>query len=453
MKEFVKDILKQYVSLSEKTTFIVGFSGGWDSMCLLHVVHQLSKEYHFNVIAVHLNHNWRGEESEAEEDNCREFCMLHSIKFISKKLDNDVKQSELVARELRYDFFKYCAMENNAEAILTAHTKSDNAETILYRIIKGTGLNGLEGIKPIRNLDGIKIIRPILNYIRRDIEVYCMANELFPNNDSSNLNTKYARNNIRHNIMPLLKEVNPNIENALITLSDIAIGNNRIINELIENIEKQISESKKWLTQNFLLLNAPIRQHFIYNLLSKNDIEPSFSRVYEIINFIENNHGSKSGKTFSLTTGLSLFTSHKYTYIINDDEACATTEELLITKEGKFSCSDKYSFSVDEYTEKVSKYPDSSSRVAFVDLSKVDFPLTLRTRRNGDIIQPFGMQGKMKLKKYFINKNIPSHDRDKILLLCLDNEVLWAIGIGLGEKLRTFESPTHKLELESAGEE
>lgn len=448
MKEFVKDILKSYVPLTEETTFIVAFSGGWDSMCLLHIINQLSLEYPFRLIAVHLNHNWRGEESEAEEENCRKFCEMHSIELISKKLDEDVKKSELVARELRYDFFKYCAVENNVNAILTAHTKTDNAETILYRIIKGTGLNGLEGIKPVRDLDGIKVIRPILNFTRREIEAYCMSNNLFPNNDSSNLNTKYARNKIRHNIIPILKDINPNIENALVTLSEIAAGNNKIIDELIANIENQISEGDMWLTQNFLILDISIKQHFIYKMLAENDIEPSFSRVYEVINFIENNQNSKSGKTFSLTTGISLFVSHKYIYVINEEEVCAITEELMIPKEGVFSCSDKYTFSIQKYSKEVKKYPGSSSKTAFVDLSKIDFPLILRTRQNGDIIQPFGMQGKMKLKKYLINKNIPSHDRAKILLLCSGNEVLWAIGIGLGEKLKSYENPTHKLELQ-----
>ncbi len=451
MKEFIKDILKQYVPISENTTFIVAFSGGWDSMCLLHIMKQLSDEYKFNVVAAHLNHNWRGEESDAEEENCKRFCETHSIKLISKKLDDNTKQSELAARELRYDFFKRCAEEVSADAILTAHTKTDNAETVLYRIIKGTGLNGLEGIKPVRNLNGVKIIRPILNYSRREIETYCLVNDLFPNNDSSNLNTKYARNNIRHNIMPILRDVNPNIENALVTLSEIASGNNKIITDLIENIEKQITEEDKWLTQNFLLLNDAIRQHFIYNLLSKNGIEPSFSRVYEVLNFIDGNQKSKSGKRFSLTTGLSLFVSYKHTYIISDDSICPKIEEVNIVSEGKYPFACKYVFSIKEYNKKVSKYPSSDSKQAYVDISKVGLPMTLRTRKNGDIIQPFGMEGKMKLKKYLINKNIPSHDRDKILLLCKGNEVLWAIGIGLSEKLRAGETPTHKIELEPEG--
>lgn len=452
MKNTVKAVLEKNVSLTQGTTLVVGFSGGWDSMCLLHIVNLIAKEKGFRVVAAHLNHNWRGAESDGEEENCRQFCIKHNIKFTTKKLNKDIKPSEVIARELRYAFFKDCAVEYNAAAILTAHTKSDNAETILYRIIKGTGLNGLEGIHQCRKVDSFTVIRPLLNYTRKDIEKYCIENELFPNNDSSNLNTKYARNNIRHNIMPALRNINPNIENSLITLADIASGNNKIINELIENIDNQISVGEKWLTSNFLLLDAPTRQHFVYNLLLKNDIEPSFARVQEIMQFISENYMSKSGKTMSLTSDAWLFTSHKYTYVIHRDDDSKYLEEVQIDKEGEYNFAGLYNFSLQKHIEKIELYPKSGSNSAYADLSNIKFPLVLRTRRNGDIIQPFGMEGKMKLKKYFINKNIPSHDRDKIMLLCCGNEVLWAVRVGLSEKLRAKEIPTHLLKLEVQGE-
>lgn len=452
MRETVKRIVKKYVTLANNTTLIVGFSGGWDSMCLLHILNSIAKEDSFRIIAAHLNHNWRGKESDAEEEKCRQFCIDNNIKFVSKKLSSDLKSSEVIARELRYAFFKDCANEFNASAIITAHTRSDNAETILYRIIKGTGLNGLEGIKECRDIDSFKVIRPILNYSRKDIEKYCIQNELYPNSDSSNLNTKYARNNIRHNIMPQLKNLNPNIENSLITLADIAIGNNKVINELIQNIENQISVGEKWLTQNFLLLDMPIRQHFVYNLLLRNDIEPSFSRVQEILTFIQEYQSSKSGKTMSLANDSWIFTSHKYTYVIHKEEEFKCHEELEISMDGEYTYASMYKFSMEKYEEEVNIFPKANSKIVYVDLSKVSAPITIRTRKNGDIIQPFGMSGKMKLKKYLINKNIPSHDRDKIILLCSGSEILWAIGIGISEKLRTTKNPTHKLELESIGE-
>ena len=450
MIETVKNILEKYIKISCETTFIVGFSGGWDSMCLLDIMNKLSKEYGFLLVAAHLNHNWRGKESEAEKERCLAFCEENDITFISDTLTPDLKPSELVAREMRYDFFKRCAEEFEADAILTAHTKSDNAETILYRIIKGTGLNGLEGIREVRDLGGFKVIRPILNFSRKDIENYCIKNELYPNNDSSNTNTKYARNNIRHNIMPAIKVINPNIENSLITLADIAAGNNKVINELMQNIENQITIGDKWLTQNFLILNSAIKQHFVYNLLVKNDLEPSFIKIQELINFITENQKSKTGKTLSVSNDKWLFVSHKYTYFISSEHYVKLEEIINVDKEGLYDFGENI-IKIEKTTEKIEKYPKAISCTAYVDLNKTGFPLTIRTRRNGDIIQPFGMQCKMKLKKYFINKNIPEHDRDKTVLLCKDNEVLWVAGVGLSEKLRTFDVPTHKLLLEKQG--
>ncbi|MBR6164225.1 tRNA lysidine(34) synthetase TilS [bacterium] len=448
MKNTVKTVISKYIDITCESTIIVGFSGGWDSMCLLDIMKQLRDEEGFLLIAAHLNHNWRGEESEREKERCREFCEKNDITFVSQTLPEDTKESEAVAREYRYNFFMDCAEEFQADVVLTAHTKSDNAETILYRIIKGTGLNGLEGIRELRELNGVKIIRPILNFTRKDIENYCITHELFPNSDTSNLNTKYARNNIRHNIMPAIKTINSNIENSLITLAEIASGNNKIINELMQTIKDQITLGDKWLTQNFLILNSAMKQHFVYNLLLEYGLDPSYAKIQEIVNFIVENQSSKTGKTLSITSGTWLFTSHKYTYIYLEAGRKKIAEELKIEKEGEYTYADTYKVKITQNTKEIKVFPKSISNKVYVDLSQIGFPLTLRTRKTGDIIQPFGMKGKMKLKKYFINKNIPSHDRDLIPLLCKGNEVLWAVGVGVSEKLRAGNIPTHKIKIE-----
>ena len=444
----VKNILEKYISLKPETTVIVGFSGGWDSMCLLHIAKKLSDEYGFNLIAAHLNHAWRGEESDDEEANAQRFCAEFDIKFRAERLDEGVKQTEAIAREQRYEFFKRTYDYNKASVLLTAHTKTDNAETVLYRIAKGTGLNGLEGIREFRKQEDMNILRPLLSFSRSDIEKYCMEYELFPNNDFSNQDTRYARNNIRHNIMPRLREINTNVETSLINLAEIAIGNNKIIEELMFNIETQISSGKKWLTQNFMRLNSAIRRHFVYNLLLKYNIEPSFTKVQEVMTFISDNNLSKTGKTLSLTSKLTLFASHKYTYVLDEkDNQEKSLREVLITQTGDFPFENGETLSIVEYNQPVKHFPPNSAKLIFADLSKIKYPLVLRTRRDGDIIQPLGMKGKMKLKKYFINRNIPGYQRDKMLLLCYENEVLWIAGIGMSEKLRVTDIATHKIEL------
>lgn len=444
----VKNILLKYTALTPETTVIVGFSGGWDSMCLLHIMKKISEETGINVVAAHLNHAWRGEESDDEEANAQRFCAEYDIKFRAERIDDGVKQTEAAAREQRYEFFKRTYDYNKANVLLTAHTKTDNAETVLYRIAKGTGLNGLEGIREYRRFNDMNIVRPLLSFSRKEIEEYCFENEFMPNNDSSNQDTRYARNNIRHNIMPRLREINPNVENSLINLAEIAIGNNKIINELMDNIEGQISTGDKWFTQNFLRLNSAIRRHFVYNLLLKYDIEPSFTKVQEVLNFIADNNISKTGKTLSLTADLTLFTSHKFTYVLNEKENGEKSyREVLITGVGDYPFEKGESLIITKYDKHVEYYPKKTARFIFADMSKTEYPLVLRTRRDGDIIQPLGMSGKMKLKKYFINKNIPVYQRDKILLLCQGAEVLWVIGVGMSEKLRVTDIATHKIEL------
>ena len=192
LKDTVLEFLNKYDLLNK--TLIVGFSGGHDSMCLLDILFKLSQVHNFKLIAAHFNHNWRGIESKMEQDVCRHFCEERQIEFYTKTAALNMKQSEAVARAMRYDFFEKALNKYNADAFLTAHNKNDNAETVLYRVIKGTGVTGLKGIAEKRD----NIYRPLLNITREEIDEYCEANELVPNNDSSNENTKYKRNFIRH---------------------------------------------------------------------------------------------------------------------------------------------------------------------------------------------------------------------------------------------------------------
>ena len=166
LKDTVLEFLNKYDLLNK--TLIVGFSGGHDSMCLLDVLFKLSQVHNFKLIAAHFNHNWRGIESKMEQDVCRHFCEERQIEFYTKTAALNMKQSEAVARAMRYDFFEKALNKYNADAFLTAHNKNDNAETILYRVIKGTGVTGLKGIAEKRD----NIYRPLLNITREEINYY-----------------------------------------------------------------------------------------------------------------------------------------------------------------------------------------------------------------------------------------------------------------------------------------
>ena len=140
MLETVEKILDKYDLLSKEKTLLVGFSGGADSVCLSDITYKLSQKYGFKLVLCHLNHNWRGEESEAEAQNCAQFCAEKGIEFYTETLDVNEKHTETHARELRYQFFNNAIKKLGITALFTAHTKSDTAETLVYRMIKGTGI-------------------------------------------------------------------------------------------------------------------------------------------------------------------------------------------------------------------------------------------------------------------------------------------------------------------------
>ena len=199
MIERVKEFLRKY-ELQDKT-IIVGFSGGFDSMCLLDILSKIRQYDEFEemkVVAAHFNHNWRGDESLQEQEVCRIFASAKGFDFYSKISDKKIKKTENDARVARYEFFEEAYEEYDADAVFTAHNKDDNAETVLYRIIKGTGIIGLKGIAEKRKY----FYRPLLTTFRSEIVNYCIENNLSPNQDSSNNNIIYKRNYLRLNVIP-----------------------------------------------------------------------------------------------------------------------------------------------------------------------------------------------------------------------------------------------------------
>ena len=222
----VKSFLKKYNLLSPEKTFVVGFSGGYDSMCMLDLLNRISQSQKagFKLIALHLNHNWRGREAEIEQENCERYCKENNIELYCETLPEGLPKTETVAREKRQEFFKKCYKKFNADGIFLAHTKSDNTETILYRLSKGTGVKGLCGILETSKLDDCDVFRPLMNFSRKDIVKYCTVNKLVPNNDSSNFDTKYARNFIRHQIISELKTINPKIDDVILNMLGAVIA-------------------------------------------------------------------------------------------------------------------------------------------------------------------------------------------------------------------------------------
>ncbi len=433
----IKSFLENYDLEKPDLIYLVAFSGGYDSMCLLDSLKKVTKN---KIIAIHLNHKWRGEESDQEEINCKKFCDTISVEFYSENLADNIAHTETAAREARYEFFEKCAKKFNSNIVFTAHNKNDNAETIIYRMTTGTGVSGLQGICKHRGI----FYRPLLSVTRQEIENYCRKNNLTPNNDSSNTNTKYKRNLIRAKIMPVLNEINPNMLDAISSLIQVAKEETEILDEYTNSVIQKISQDNKIKTDKFLKLSYAMQNKIIYKLFLQHNLEYDRKRITNIREFITENKNSKSGKTCSLTSNLLLFTNDKFIEIFTPNKALMPYFHL--TKEGRYE-NNGYILEFEKFTKPVRKFPPDSEGTAYINLNHIPIDFELRTRQDGDYIQPLGLKGTQKLKKYLNEKKIPNHEKNNLLFLCQGNEVLWAIGLGISDRIKVTDKPTHKIKL------
>lgn len=443
----VADFMNKY-NLQDKT-IVVGFSGGYDSMCLLDIMSKIKELPGFEdliVAAAHFNHNWRGEESLREQEICRIFAASKGFEFYVKEAPKGLKKTENEARIARYEFFEEAYEEFDADAVFTAHNKDDNAETVLYRIIKGTGIVGLKGISEKRGY----FYRPLLKTKRSEIVDYCNENNLTPNNDSSNSNTAYTRNYLRLNVIPALEKINEGVKDALNTLSANALSDNEIIEEYLKTIRPNIFRDDKIISAEYKKLSTPVKMRFLHEFIQMLELDYDYKKINELFDFIEANINQRNGSTKSLASALWLYADDKIIETIPPkvkSEVVDLKQEVLIAGEGEYKIGDK-TLSIKKYVDKdIFVFPEATSNFAYVDLSEVKFPLILRTRHDGDVIRPFGMTGSMKLKKYMNAKGVAKHNRDGILLLCSEEEVLWVLGVGLSSKIGVRTKPTHVLEV------
>ena len=441
----VSKFLKKY-QLEDKT-IIVGFSGGFDSMCLLDVLSKLHNTEEFkelNIIAAHFNHNWRGAEALKEQEICKLFASSKGFEFYTKTGAVPLKKSENEARLARYEFFEDAYEYYDADAVFTAHNRDDNAETVLYRVIKGTGLVGLKGISEKRDY----FYRPILNISRTEILKYCEENNLIPNFDSSNDDIQFKRNFLRLNVIPILEKINTNVKDSLCNLAKVARSEDLIIEEYLEILRKNIYDGEKLISVEYAKLSKPVKFRILHEFVQKLDLDYDYTKINEIYEFIENNITQKNGSTLSLATSLWLYVDNKIIETIPPKvKKFSENINVIIDDLGEYYIGDK-KLTIKKYEEKeLFIFPEATSNFVYVDLSKIKMPLTIRTRQDGDMISPFGMSGSMKLKKYLNSKCIPRHNRDNLLLLTDKKEILWVIGVGISNKIGVVDTPTHVIEI------
>ena len=432
MLDKVKTTVEEYKMLDGKNKVIVALSGGADSMCLLDVMLELSQEYPITVTAAHVNHCLRGEESQRDNNFVREECGKRKVTLYERSIDikslaESRKQGlEECGRIERYAFFASLA-EEAGTVIATAHTASDNAETVLLNIPRGCGVDGLSGIPPVRD----NIIRPLIRCTRQEIEKYCFDRNIPFVTDSTNLTDEYARNKIRHGVLPVLRQINPNADAVINRLSSLAKTESRYIQNRSEYILDKNTKGSGYSVNGLLSENKDILPAVIKTAVEKKfDISAEKRHVDIIVQMIQNRQGA-------LEIRKNLIVKIKGDTLVfekNDSEKpYFEPVNPIIGKEYDF-CGKKYVFnekkSENEFTDnKINK------KLLYLRL-KCDIltcDTVLRQRKSGDLVKQYGRKCSKTVKKLFIEKKIPEQNRDKLLLLARGNEVLWIEGIGSAE--------------------
>ena len=430
---------------------ILAVSGGPDSIALLYLMNELQGELKCSFHIAHLNHQLRGEESDADAQFVIEQAQKLNIPITVESID--VKEMimsreslESGARRIRYDFYERVMSATKANKVAQGHTADDQVETVLMRLLRGSGSQGLSGIPPIRDN---KYIRPLIEISREEIEEYLDTINITPRWDSSNLSTEYERNKIRHELLPLIEnEYSPNIRNILQQTADIL----RADDDFLADLTKQAMDTCIKQDKKSLIINIPIfkNQHIaIQRRILRLAIESllgdllryDFDHIKNLLDLINKR---QSGKSISLPRGIIAEKSYENLIIRIENRQSEIDDYNYLIKVPGVTDIPELELSVITKLEQMDKFEYSKNIYEKTfDYDKITGEIYLRSRRNGDRFQPLGMSGTKKTKNIFIDEKIPKSIRNNIPILVDGNNILWIIGYKISDRVKiTTETKT-----------
>ncbi|MCF6158180.1 MAG: tRNA lysidine(34) synthetase TilS [wastewater metagenome] len=453
-------IINRYSLIKLHDSIVIGVSGGPDSVALLKILHTLNivKDLKLHLIVAHLNHQLRGKDSSDDVRFVENLSRDLSLPFFSKNvniqvLSDQTKSSiEETARRERYKFFMELSLKHNAISVATGHNADDNVETLLHRIIRGTGLLGLGGIPIKRSLKEdppIQLIRPLLFTWRREIIAYLEREQFHYRIDKSNYETGYFRNRIRIELIPLLENrFNPNIKNTLIQLCQILNANNEYLSSEAEKILtdctiESTSDSYS-IDVNFLRKQPKVLQHVvlqkILNTMNVPLKEITYKHYTRILNEIIK---MGKGRYFQFPGRLYSWYEHRILYFrkgalfkpykpLISGTSIRIPGVTPIYPLGQIvsEIQDVRDFSLETFKKHKTEYEEA------FDLQSIIMPLVVRSRKKGDTVSPLGMDGHKKLKDLFIDKKVPVNERDTIPVVAMSDHPIWVIGVCIDRRVK-----------------
>jgi len=433
LKEFQAHIQSKFPFLKD-AKLLLAISGGVDSVVLAH----LCNDSQLNIALAHCNFNLRGKESDTDEDFVLQLAEDLDLEAFVESFDTEAYAEEnkrsiqMAARELRYNWFVELGEQLGFDYVLTAHHADDNLETFLINFTRGTGLEGLTGIPEING----EFIRPLLPFSRADIEDYAKENELTWRDDSSNTSRKYLRNKLRHEVIPILKEINPSLlqsfQNTIENLQESQVIVEDSVNSFLEQTMDLSEETHaKFSIEAFKKKDHP--KAYLFEVFK----DYGFTEWNDVYNLLDAQPGKQvlSGQWRLIKDRDFLLLNE-----INQDEdksiKIQTTDKQVTTQNGTL---------VFKAVEAIS---ETSKTSVYVDKGLLQFPLTLRKYQEGDVFYPLGMNGKKKLSKYFKDEKFSLLDKENTWLLCSDDAIVWVVGKRPDNRFKVTENTNNILKIE-----
>lgn len=432
------EFLSTEAMLKKGDSVVAAVSGGCDSAAMLHILCALSTELDLHIFCAHVNHNLRGAESDGDEKfvlkMCEKLgvpCKVYSAPVAEYALEHRLSTEE-AGRQLRYDFFEHCADALGADAkIATAHSLSDCAETFIFNATRGTGLSGICGIPKKRG----RIIRPIICFTRAELEEYCIQKGICFVTDSTNLTDDYARNKIRHNVIPTLREINPAFERSLLRL------------------ENSVAEAREYIYCAAKAALAAARRQGGYAAEVLAELPDAVQSAAAMLIFEEYGFAADYNRVRRLRCGFCggdfQWELAKNEYLCKKDgvifkeilPAAAKKLEEQPFAEGKIALSNGESFEIEllpiEIFKNSYKFKKYSLKDAF-DYDTIQNVAFIRSRKEGDRADIHG--GTKTLKKLFNEEKIPPELRDGVAVVADSAGVVWVEGLGAARRARLADS-------------
>lgn len=457
LRKKVKSYIESNRLISSGDTVILGLSGGADSVCLFLILNSLRQEMAYELKAIHVHHGIRGEQADADAQFVKELCTNYDteLTIIQRNIPEIVRSTgeseEECGRRIRYEVFREEAKKYKYSKIAVAHHKDDQAETVIFRMVRGTGIKGIAGMKPVNG----DVIRPLLGVSRQEIEDYLAKAGQDYCTDSTNADIDYSRNYIRNEILPGLERINSSAKNHICALAEDAIeiwnyveeegqaliSKAEIINDDYFKVGNKRYSSKVILNSKPIIRNCAIKLIISETGASLKDI--TRDHIESIVDIM----GSSKYSEVILPRGIKVVSESGTIYISDSNLGNNDRYMCSIIGDGEYTLPDGNAVVCRILNDFDTADIPQSRYTKWFDYDKISNGPCIRNKGEGDYLIVNDRGGTKKLKDYLINEKIPKTERDNLYLIANDQRIAWVIGYRISEDVKVSDTTKRVLEV------